>query len=462
MDSDIATEALLQRGRTPLYKDLVSLYQRTQDALVGLKNASPEEYVHKLNKLQFPTDLAETIYTHTGLIIGQVFLVRTPMAGAFSNAMLKGKDYKQITDNKNTIHQIVSKVNLLYDDKEGKIERPKKSNPGLVFIIGLYMGLWRYRRPDNSYYFTAENIAAITLHELGHCDIFMKTLGAAHRVLEDVNDVVTYIRKEPDVKVIRAILDHLDKSKYLDRSWRPILKSVTDEFLSKTTHSVDEYEIMVSAIETLLAADVSDYQVVTMNASIWTGKFEANLATVKTGNYRVEHERLADEYAARHGSYDALVEAMQKLDNLPRRTTNPDIVVNDWSVPSVILGISDEFKVIFGISNPEINARYDTLSRRLELIIQAAKHAFANPDLPKEVVDDLKSQIANAEKTISDINKSGYQQARMALRVWRQNISKFGRISLSPLVGRMELDYGRLQDATRDISRNSLYYLARK
>ena len=75
MTDMIATEALLQRGRTPLYNDLVSLYQETQDALRELKSASPAEYNLKLKYIDYPKKLHDVVKKHMGILITKIFII---------------------------------------------------------------------------------------------------------------------------------------------------------------------------------------------------------------------------------------------------------------------------------------------------------------------------------------------------------------------------------------------------
>ena len=100
--------------------------------------------------------------------------------------------------------------------------------------------------------------------------------------------------------------------------------------------------------------------------------------------------------------------------------------------------------------------------RRFELIIETAKHAFHDANLPPEAAEDIKQEIALAEQYLESYRSGKNRKIRAGLKNWKDAIGKFGRVFKAPFQDRLSQDYQKLQDATLSVTRHPLYYLANK
>jgi hypothetical protein len=360
-----------------------------------------------------------------------------------------------------TLPNLMQKINSVYDDRSGTVISQSNSYKDFGFQFGIYTGFWRMRKKDGSFYFTPEEIAAITLHEIGHFDYWIKVMSQPITRMLDASDLIDYVKDKPEPKTILLILDRLRASKYLDRSWRDMLKVTRDYFGSKPDITNPEYTQALTAMEALIVAEVGNKSVSDINVmTIWGEYDHTNLPNTRL--YEVDSERSADEFAARNGAYAPLISALKKMADFEDTESSVYVKQFMWVFPGVIFSFLMKFSSLFKISGEDISFGYDPIVRRLELIAQTAKHAFSNTDLPQHVKEDIFSQIKEIEMYIKEREMSPYRIVRKNIKVWKDEFSKFGRIIISPLHSRLGGDYRRLQDANRNLGRHSLYYLSDK
>lgn len=459
MDSQIATEALLQRGRTPLYQDLVDLYQETQDALRDLKNASPAKYNLQLKYLDYPKKLKAIIKNHMGLSVTKVDLVESKLPTAFATFDISNVVVEQLEEGRKRFSNLMDKITNVYNSRSASAQ----TNPTLDFgfRFGISTGFWSMRNKDNSFFFTAEEIAASTLHEIGHFDYWVRTMSQPVARLLDASDIIDYVKTKSDRKTLMIILNQLRTSKYLDKSWRDVLEVTTRYFKNTVEYTEPTYSEAITTLETLIVSELSSRSVVDLNVlTIW-GLKDLN-QTTDTALYKTDSERNADEFASRNGAYSALASVLKKISEF--NLTNNYFYIKQfmWSSPGVVVDLLARFTTLLKIGAEDVSFGHDPIIRRLELITQTAKHAFSDSDLPPEVKKDISRQIKDVEDYIAHREKSSYRIVRKQIKEWKDSVSRLGRIVISPVHSRLPGDYRRLQDANRNLGRHSLYYLAQK
>ena len=458
---EVGLEALLQRGRTPLYNDLVSLYQETQNALYGLKNASGAQYNLKLKSTGFVKSLKDIAKKHMGINIAQVDIMETRTPNAYATILVPGSIGQMLTNQKKSFSSVLDSIRAVYDDREGRVVDPTYEQVEFGFVFGISVAFWAIRKPDGSFYFSPDEVAAVTIHEIGHFDHWIRTLGRPVFRLLDASDILTYIRKDPDRAVILTLLDKLKKSKHLDPSWKVVLKPTDAYFRNNDTYTDPEYKRNLSAVEMLIGAELARTTVVEFTRMTMAG---SSLGTkeVTSALHGIDTERNADEFSVRNGAYSALAAALTKSNKFADESSSALTHLFLWSAPAYSISWFMKFKAVFDVGAEDMVFGYDSITRRLELMAQTAKHAFSDAALSPTVKEDIRQQIKEIESYVAAREKSNYRIIRKRLHEWKTSIGKFGRVIASPIENRMHADYGRLQNANRDLGRHSLYYLAQK
>lgn len=461
MNQAIALEALLQRGRTPLYLDLVSLYRETQDALRELKKASPAKYNIQLKLLDYPKKLKAIVKHHTGLNLITVTVVESRSVNAYATIDMQKNLIDRITKGRQYLPNVLDKINNVYDDRKAKVEDDKVIPSDIGFHFGIFVGFWRMRNSDGSFHFTPEELAAVTLHEIGHFDHWIRTLSKPILKVLDASDIITYVKSDPDRKIILTILDKLKVSKSLDKSWSAVLKVTDLYFRSNVTYSDPQLTEALTCLETLIVAEVSSASLAHVNTLSLFLEHPQH-STPNTKLYGVDAERSADEFAARNGAYSELASSLVKITDLS--DTNSLMTVNQfvWVFPGVIFSTLMKLSSLLQVSMEDIAFGYDPIVRRLELVAQTAKHALSDSELPIEIKSDILEQIKTTEMYIQKRAKSPYRTFRKKIKDWKDAVGKYGRVVISPIHDRTMVDYQRLQDASRNLGRHSLYYLSEK
>ena len=447
-------ESLKQAGRSALYSEMTLLYQDSLTVLYGLPKASDAIIRDGLKKIRFCERLLTIVTKYMGPVISEVELFEG-LPNAWCSTTVEDK-YSVKAPDKATIGMLMDKISYLYDDSAAKYSG--KLLPIVRFEFGVSLGFWRLRNPDKSYVFTAEELAALTLHEIGHMDNNIRSCYRIDARIQDASDIVNYINKSPDPTVVQAIIKSLNNSKYVDKSWAPVLKATTDYFKSNKTPNDPYYFEAINVLSTLVTAELSN-----RNRYLIDSIFLPQSTTKALISHDVDSERSADEFASRSGAYASLVSVLKKLNDLDTTKSYMQYRLVS-SVPiALLVSVLVRFSSVFDISAEDISFGYDPIIRRLELVVETAKHGFKdNDDLPKRILDDIKSQILEAEAYIAEAKSARHRRIRKALYEWKQNVSKFGRIVISPFQNRLSDDYDRLTDANRAIGRHSLYYLVKR
>jgi hypothetical protein len=352
----------------------------------------------------------------------------------------------------------MDKIAVLYDDRKGAMSEfiDIKTCP-FVFKIILNVGLWMMHNEDNSPYFTPAELAAATLHEVGHVDHFIRTAYDLQNRLINASDIIEYVRSHYDPEVVRSLIKAIRESKHLDRESARMVNLVETYFSTSNSQDDPYYWEALSTLGLIIAGYESNTTV--RNYADLITQTSANIYTRVN---KVDSERSADEYALRNGAYADLASIMSKFDKL-LGTKFKDFYEHIAGYKLGVVGqLMHSFKITFDVRLEEVANGYDPLLRRMELMTETAKHAFHRDDLSPEEQADIKSQITEAETYINEYRSGNHRKVRALLKTWKDNVGKFGRLIASPVQNRLSKDYGRLQDANRALSRNPLYYLAKK
>lgn len=451
MPSKFALEALMQRGKSELYLGLIKVYEEALDSLKTENTTDLKNTIQVLKNMKFNTKIKSVCNKHMGPLIVRVRILTTKTPTMLCEMSMRDDVVKR---KRQTHAMILSDIASVYDDKKGSFKgSPSKD---ITFSIHVSAGLFMVRNKDKSPFFTAEELAAATVHELGHVDNFIRYYARSGQVVEDACDIVDYVRNTKDIDIIKAIISHLKNSPHTDRSWKTILKDVDNYFSTSNSLDSEAYTEALNALVAVMAHDLSG------RIDFNSAKIYQDSNRILTNNHFVSNERSSDEFASRNGAYEALSRMVMKLEELD---SYKSYLLGDLffsSGLSYIFFITSMFSRTFKLGLEDVSDGYDPLTKRIELIIETAKHAFHQDDLPPDIVEDIKRQIYESEKYLKEYHSLNHVKIRKSLYQWKQNILKFGRLIAFPFGSdRLQSDYTNLQNATRTISRNPLYYLAK-
>jgi hypothetical protein len=462
MDFSVGQESLLQRGRSPLFDNLISLIQETQNTLIGDPRASGKDINLSLKSIGFGDQLKALVKTNMNLTISGVFIVESIEPNAMA-IMSEGK--KRLPDIKNgkaSFGMVMEKLHNLYDDKIGYLNTTDKDNIPFEFRMAISTAFWSLRN-KGGFVFSSEEIAAIILHELGHYDHLIRTFDKTYSKIIDASEIVEYVKSAPDRETVLQLLKFVKTSGKLDKSWSKIVE-VTQDYFSKT-NSFDspEYIEAINTVCSIVIAGLSRYTLSQINFSQNPINRPKLLGSSSVGlkDIILDTERSADEFASRNGAYSELSSALIKIDELYNHKTSVLLAQRSLYRQKFVFLTLREFNAKLSYYAEDISAGYDPIFRRIELIVETAKHAFSDPTLSSDLKEELKVQIQTSEKYLKEYRSKYRSDFRELFTSWKNNINRFGRLFKTPFEDRVSKDYDKLQESTRHLSRNPLYYIAK-
>jgi hypothetical protein len=459
MVSPLGLEALLQRGQTPLFKDLVQIYQESFDALKELPRSSKhDEFWIVLHRIGTAKKITARIQQDFPTVFTGTDIVSSDIVNLGCQINITKAFVKSDRDKTKTTGMMIAEIARLYDDKTAKLGTVDvKRNPfAFSFRLLLYTSLWQMRNQDNTCVFTAEMLAAGTLHEIGHMDQLIRAGLRAYGNTLDAADIVQYVKVSPDPTVVNALLAALKTSNRLDKTWKKILLVAETQLKEDPDLKDPVTQEALAALGLVVNAELSARHLVTINDDMMGAAKSSVLSRVHN---RLDMERSSDDFAARSGAAAPLAQFLYTMN--AAYTTNYHQHF-DPAVPAAIAMIARTLILamdVMDVSMEDINMGYDPMVRRLQLILETAKHAFSDAGLSSEAKADLAAQIKEGETYIKAYLAAPHQQMRMKLKAWCDKVGVVGRILSVPFENRLSRDYEKLQEAQRSLSRHPLYYL---
>ena len=454
-------ESLAQRGKTTFFNDLTILYTETFNEVRKLSNITGGNVLMTLKAMDFKRWIKSIFEAHMGIKLTSVTVENSIEPNLICWMFMDSPSYtKNTKDNTKSSGMMMELINQFYSDKKGYYDTREVFPQHYQFGLTVFTSLWTLLNKDGSFLLTAEELAAATLHEAGHVDHFIRNSKRIYADMVDASDIVSYIKQYPDKEVVLALLKNIKKSNNLDKSWLGVLTTVEKYFTtSNALDSQEQYEAL-AALGALVTTEIADFTLKQINTSYpILGPAER---VVETRLVNVDIERSADEFASRNGAYQALTSLTAKLHSLGTVDNSTYLRQFLWSSPATILGYLHYFGSLFSINAEDIANGYDPAIKRIELIIETAKHAFSDLNLSAEIKKNIHQQIVESEAYLKTYRSTNHQQIRSKLKQWKDTVGKLGRIVASPFQDRLSQDYERLQDSTRSLSRHSLFYLADK
>jgi hypothetical protein len=445
-------ESLIQRGKSPFFTDLVSVYQDSQKGLRELPDLKSGDVYHHLQQIKFSERIKDIVFKYTGILLSWVRVYNSTMPNLVAKSSINPPLMQRKAGYLMTSGMIHEKINSTYNDRTGVITNPDVLQLGLSFSLNISVAWWTMRNHDGSFYLTPEEFAAFTLHEIGHIDHAIRSYSRVTQRIQNASDIVTYITTNADNTSALELVAQLKKSKDLTAEWRKVLAVCEAYFKTQSNQTDSTYTEALNMVVATASAEAATNALGFYNRDV----------QLSTKVLKVDDERSADEYASRNGAYAALTSALKKLEDLNDKNSILYYQQVKTNKVAMVLASLRTFKQLFRISAEDINGNYDPFLKRVELITETAKHAFQDADLPDDIKKDLHQQIAECESYIDEFKASAHHRTRMMLKTWVDNVGKLGRIVKAPFQVRLVEDYERLQNETRSLTRNQLFYLADK
>ena len=176
---------------------------------------------------------------------------------------------------------------------------------------------------------TAEEIAAIILHELGHCVSFVEYCSHTCKTLADIDTTIrgaiTENTKPEDIpEIVDSIASAVRKSKRISKDGKAEALKILDNIKTVSTSPVSSTSTLLIGIVSIMLSLVVGVIVGSLgNLHSWLTK--SNVISMRAGqktklsdfglsyNDLTTCERYADEYVVRHGLGHALISALDTL-----------------------------------------------------------------------------------------------------------------------------------------------------
>lgn len=525
---DIATEAI-EFQVTPVFADSIrDVYQdiiNYRESCRGDKRIVKKvlDYADKKMSDTFP----KLFKTHLNLTLGHISLSNTisfmfamqPIMGSdrtlgkIIDAMTGNSLYTSNLNFSNKTLEEIKKVSMSVDKKKGRVGVTTflKKQISMNFFFDPYVGfLMKDTVSVHLEYFTAEELAAITLHEVGHMMSLLEHCGDTFfRIALNIK-IIEGLKSAPiseKIKLAKEMLKDKDLSKRLADNSKlsqkeadaatQTLKNMTDNFERNKDDNWNDSSW--SFWTTILAFFVNIY-VVAQNVIftvfspfyqflytyIWMLAIEIGRDVVTHGGANnpkysdfmanptssFNWERWADEYVTRHGYGSHLNNGLNKLFVSIRGTTlfqgSNDKGMDTWirnSRAFLYMGFCLDFfnKVMLGGNLDDGCGVYESQIDRLKRVIQDTANVFKRMDLPQEVMDRYLIEYENCKKALDNIDAG--RKAEHYFAIFRKIFMSFAdpyQLGNRIVRGNIRSEYADLANQIDDLKANELYYNAAK
>lgn len=465
MDSSVGQESLVQRGRSPLFLSLIGLFEEADDALRNAPDEDFSTYREIFKRIALKDRMQVLIKEKTNISLSGIYFVKSDEPNATLVAGLTGKASKRVASGKDTLASIAAKLKDSYLDKEGVLDEGYDKS-AFIFSLLIYIGLW-VKKKDGSFLFSAEEKAAIILHEIGHVFDYVENYFYVSYRVTDTSDIINYVKQNPDLNTVLAIIEQLEESIALEKQWRTVLVNLKKRVTTYTSDA-NLTTADLESLNTLVVVLMNHCATVSLKrfGQIQIAKTPFNVGLLGTTNTSarssyVNAERLADEFAVRNGSLVPFQSAIIKLDQVARHVEKHIRQQYRYDFDFIKIRMLRLFEEEFTLNAEILSSRYDPIVRRVALNIETVKHAFSEEALDPEISSFLKEEIKISEQYLRKLSSSESKREKEELKRWVSQVIRFGRIIKIPFENRIFKDYAKLQDATRSLTRNPFYYIAK-
>lgn len=503
MGFNIGIEAIDFQHKSKLAQDLINLFQDAIDVRQKVKETTTSavkiasEVENHFFKITAPS-LASIILKHTGIPVGKIYVSRT-FSMMFACTVDFNKDeglnmyttiqrysgleldpfveeYINSKQGKMIKPEDIAKLTANLDTKTGKMSINKLAGKDIKFLLYFdYNSAFLAKESGHvkCEYMTAEEIAAIVLHEIGHMITMFEHASDAYFRANVYNKVMIngFIKKAGKFELIEYGLNYLEskfptKKQTID-ALRVKVGEAKKNYSGQQTKSLPVFiSLLYSLIYTLLTLICSllftPFRLLEMLSPMIT-TLENN---TKLSDYAVLRkqdkycEQLADEFVSRHGMAAGLSSGLQKIFSWCEVTGIGSIAHGSslaWAAAKAPFFILTMFYGDLTDGGGSYDREYDRIVRAMNNMLAV----FKSENMPKEAIDFYINDYEMCKATIANYNKH-----RRLTEIMHTIHGGISYILTTPLdlmfTGRFLSEYNKLHDRAEMLIANSFGYHSAK
>lgn len=374
---------------------------------------------------------------------------------------------------------IFSNLDTKLDLDKGKSYEPDNNYiVTLIIFPVVFLGIEAFSNVES---FTAEEIAAIILHECGHAVGCYEHVTDIYHRADVASNSVRYLNEKSDIKEALKVVGSMctiEKS-HSNKVQEEVFDQTLKELEKKREllfglHPVTTATILI--VGAPIVAVVSGLIVWFLHAMFFSvldrvissGRYgKINDSQHKTSDTVVTmsnvgyEERFADEFVSRHGLGAALVSALKKIDYdgsaYHIRSNTTDAMKNHRTI-SKIISVVDATWHFFGMLTYVDSHIYDPLWLRLEHILHNNMVVFKDESLSDELRNHyIKETRIMMEKIAAMTNSNRHKINQMFWSTITRIISRTSMLDSFSTAG-LSKDYDTLQLLTNGLIKNKLFF----
>lgn len=361
----------------------------------------------------------------------------------------KLEDYMSLKD---TVDLTIGKI-------KGKV--PYSIDLGLSCIFFLSSKLYTTEYEKNNAVFTANEIAALILHELGHGMTILEHTADNYYRADMLSQTVKDLKEKTTEEKLKIAQIYM-KSPYIDAKGKKILTNMNTKIaaLLKENDNTSQKRNMIGMLVNVFIYSLI-YMISLASATIVNGNTKSSDTMVSIRNHAFV-ERIADEFVARHGLGGELASGLNKYGYLLNAgyatSISRDKAFSEMSMFMTIFAKLMAIQNFFNYPIQYIISEYDMTTTRIKEMVLATSVALKDQDIPDVTRKELLRQIDIAENIIKDI-KSGHRGSIWFWDVFLK-ISNYRNLPMAVANANLAADYAQLEKITDGFIRNPLYITA--
>lgn len=427
------------------------------------------------------------------------------------DAMTGNALYATTIDFTNKTYEEIKKISMGFDRKTGRANVTKflANNISMNFYFDPYVAfLIKDTLNIHFEYFTAEELTAVTLHEVGHMMSLIEHCGDTFFQVSLNAKIINAMKSAPvseKIKMVKDIVKNKDAAKDLaggsklkpneadaaiqtaknmadnfqkddnwnDSSWS-FWNTIVNFFTACTSIALYLLSCVYNPINQLIIIAIQNLGIAWTRDYVQAGGRNEPKYSDFMANKTVAFnwERWADEYVTRFGYGSHLNNGLNKLILAMNKSSlftgmnekGVDTWIrNSWVALSLNYMVSISFALIMGGNTDDGFGIYESQIDRAKRVIQDTANVFKRMDLPQEVMDHYILEFEKCKKSVDNIPMIRRCEHLFAL-VHRCIMSFADPIQLGNrlLRGNIKAEYAELANDIDELNSNQLYYHAAK
>ena len=483
-----ALERIQFQQESKLFKDLTKTFQNVMDQIqkkYGDKEVVPFEIKDTLLKDKTDEKLRKIFLKHLNLDIKTMIFTEDSHDAAVLSTM-KNNDLleKYITrigmaegqspkfdGADDAADTIVKELGQTVDAKTGK-HMSKSTSEVYQYRLILTAGFFKTAASYTDIHpFTAKEIAAIVLHEMGHATLMPYDAQQTFRSAHVIKDAFEYLRsdalsedekKNAATRVLERIskeYDVIDREhdndnvphKNIANAYKNASKKLKD--FSLTTGSTNRIipVILGIALIHIISSIISSF------INRYTGSNVLN-DEGRSNKDRTSHERTADDFSVRHGAGVYLNSALIKMQEVVR--FNKDTPTKDYNTllfrAQNAIGTALKF-IFIAFGEASMAYPYENIMKRTSRILEVNLAFFKEPNVPKDIQREWIENTKELQRQVKEFQNKPYMRAHAAAVHFLEAFS-IDTLTNTVIDANLRKDMDILQDATSGLIRNPLYF----